>query len=150
MYLPITLVAEFHQDNYRAVVQYVFVSSVMIYWENIVFDTSKNRNMLCFLSGKLKPQLCKHLGRCPFLCIMNSSLQNSGVQCSTYFFLLLLNTKLITLLYSWASILQVYIPIKKVCPLSYSLNSSFDDIFLCYSGCSTIFQLVYSPTWLDI
>lgn len=43
----------------------------MVYLESIVFDTSKTRNLICILNGKLKPQLCKNLSRCPFLCIMN-------------------------------------------------------------------------------
>lgn len=64
----------------------IYVSFVMIYLETVVFDTSKIRNLLCILNWKLKPQLRKNLGRCLFLCIMNISLQNSKLQCSTYFF----------------------------------------------------------------
>lgn len=58
----------------------------MIYLESVVFGTSENRNLLCILNWKLKPQWCKNLGRSLLLCIMNISLQNSKLQCSTYFF----------------------------------------------------------------
>lgn len=50
-FVSITLLNEaFHQDNYRAGLQYVLVSFVMIYLESIVFDTSKNRILLCILN----------------------------------------------------------------------------------------------------
>lgn len=96
----------------------------MIYLENIVFGNSNNRNMLWILNWKLKPQLCKHLGRCSYLCIMNISLQISRHEYSTYLLLLLLlYTKFFTF-YS-EHLLYVFIPLMKVRPLANFLKLFF-------------------------
>lgn len=111
----------------------------MIYLESVVFGTSENRNLLCILNWKLKPQWCKNLGRSLLLCIMNISLQNSKLQCSTYFFLLLLYTKLFTLLYSWASFVQIFISNKKV----HRLSDFLKLFFVCHVPPVTVDTLQY-------
>lgn len=124
----------------------------MIYLESIVFGASKNRNQLCILNWKLSPQLCKNLGKCPFLCIMNISLQNSKLQGSAYFFCCCCCTQNFSLfctveLLSYKS----SFPMRKYIPYQIPLNSSLYVIFpllqgalLQYCSCFTLqLDLIY-------
>lgn len=121
----------------------------MIYLERIALGNSKKRNLHCILNWKLKPQLCKNLGRCSFLHIMNISLQNSRVQCFTYFCCCCCTQNFALCCTVGLLFNKISNPLRKYILYQISLNSSLYVMFplLQWMFYNTVLGLLYNLIW---